>query len=211
MTIKRLAATGALSALGVVILASPAAAHPVTGGSASPLQITVTIIGTIMALAGVGAALVATSDSERFKTDKNKLRKGGLALALVGFGVFLFGPDLFEPAQIPCEDRPLTQASVSVTSPLPDQVFESQDVPLKIDLQGGEIASVSSSNNREGEGHLHISIDNRLASMTAEADQVLQVPAGKHELEVEYVANDHAPFCKRIADRVRFTVEDGSA
>ncbi len=211
MIVKRLLATTALSGLCLVALASPAAAHPITGGSASPLQIAITVVGTVMALAGVGAALAATSDSKRFTGNKTKQRRGGLALALVGFGVFLFGPDLFQPAQIPCEDRPLTQASVAVTSPTRDQVFASQDVPLKIDLRGGEIASVASTSNQEGQGHLHISIDGRLASMTAEADQTLQVPPGKHELEVEYVANDHAPFCKRIADRVRFTVEDAPA
>lgn len=211
MIVNRLPASAALSGRSLVALASPTGAHPITGGSASPLLIAITVGGTIMALAGVGAALAATSDSKRFTGEKTRLRPpGGAALALVGLGEFL-GPDLFQPAQIPCKDRPLTQGSVTVTGPSQDQVFASQDLPLKIDLQGGEIAPVASTSNQEGQGHLHISIDGRLASMTAEADQTLQVPPGKHELEVEYVANDHAPFCKRIADRVRFTVEDAPA
>ncbi len=208
MIVKRIASAAVLAGMYVVLVASPAAAHPITGGSASPLQIAITVVGTLLALAGVGAAMVATGDSKRFKGDTRKLRRGGLALALVGFMVFIFGPDLFEPAQIPCEDRPATQASIAITSPAAQEVFTSQDVPLELDLEGGKVASLASTKNKEDEGHLHISIDGRLATMTGDAEQVLQVPPGDHELEVEYVANDHAPFCKRVNDRVRFTVED---
>lgn len=209
--LKKLATTSILAGLYLVALASPAAAHPITGGEASPAQIAVTVVGTIITLAGVGAALVATGDSKRFSGDRTKLRRGGLALAMVGFIAFLFGPDLFEPAMVPCEDRPGTEASLEILSPTAGQVFASIDVPLELDLQGGKVASLASTENKPGEGHLHISIDDRLASMTGEAEQVLQVPPGEHELEVEYVANDHAPFCKRVIDRVRFTVEDAPA
>ena len=211
MSLRRFAATSVLSGLYLVMTAQPASAHPITGGEASSLQIAITVVGTLLALAGVGAAMVATGDSKRFTGDKTKLRRGGLALAVVGFLVFVFGPDLFEPAQIPCEDRPATQASLEIASPNRNQVFTTQDVPLKLELEGGKVASLSSTENKEDEGHLHISIDGRLASMTGEPEQVLQVPPGEHELEVEYVANDHAPFCKRVNDRVRFTVEDAPA
>jgi hypothetical protein len=200
-----------LAALYLVVLAAPASAHPVTGGEASPAQIAITVAGTIITLAGVGAALMATSESKRFSGDRTRLRRGGLVLAMVGFVVFLFGPDLFEPAVVPCEDRPGTEATLEVLSPTAGQVLSSGDVPLKLDLQGGKVASLASTKNVPGEGHLHISIDGRLASMTGEEDQVLQVPPGEHELEVEFVANDHAPFCKRVNDRVRFTVENAPA
>ncbi|HVL50033.1 MAG TPA: hypothetical protein VM754_00845 [Actinomycetota bacterium] len=204
---RRLAITAALAGLYLVALASPAAAHPVTGGEATPLQITITVIGTIITLAGVGAALMATGESTRFSGDRTKLRRGGLALAVVGFLAFLFGPDLAAPATLPCE-RPATEATLTILEPQPNQTLESGEVELKLDLQGGRIASLASVQNRPGEGHLHISIDGRLATMEGGQEQTLQVPPGSHELEVEYVANDHAPFCKRVADRVRFTVED---
>ena len=208
---KRIGSALVLAVMYVALMASPASAHPITGAEASPLQIAITVVGTLLALAGVGAAMVATGDSKRFKGDTRKLRRGGLALALVGFMVFIFGPDLFEPAQIPCEDRPATEASIAITSPAPRQVFTTQDVPLELELEGGKVASLASIENKKDEGHLHISIDGRLATMRGDAEQVLQVPPGEHELEVEYGANDHAPFCKRVNDRVRFTVEDSPA
>lgn len=204
---KRIGITACLSGLFLMAMAGPAAAHPVTGGDASPLQIAITVVGTIITLGGVWAAMAATGEPKRFKGDRTKLRRGGVALSVVGFVVFIFGPDLIEPALVPCE-RPLTQASIEITSPTPDQVFTTADVPLNLTLEGGIIASLSSNRNVDGEGHLHIAIDGRLASMTGEEEQVLQVPPGQHELEVEYVANDHAPFCRRVADRVRFTVEE---
>lgn len=47
--------------------------------------------------------------------------------------------------------------------------------------------------------------------MSGQSEQSLEVPPGEHQLEVEYVANDRAPFCTRVVDRVRFTVVDGKA
>ncbi|HEX2053570.1 MAG TPA: hypothetical protein VHJ78_07605 [Actinomycetota bacterium] len=210
MKSRRISTTAALAGLYLIALASPAHAHPVTGGDATPLQIGITVAGTIVTLAGVAAALIATGDSPRFTGDRTKLRRGGLALAVVGFGGFLFGPDLVEPKALPCE-RPASEASVEILEPAEDQIFGSREVPLKLDLEGGRIASLASTKNRPNEGHLHITVDGKLATMTGESEQTLQIEPGRHELEVEYVANDHAPFCKRVADRVRFTVEDAAA
>ena len=210
MTLRRLVTGAGLSALYLIALAGPAHAHPVTGGDATPPQIAITVAGTIVTLGGVAAALVATGDSPRFNGDRTKLRRGGLGLAVVGFIAFLFGPDLLEPKAVPCE-RPATEASIRILEPAQDQTLASQEVRLSLDLQGGRIASLASTKNRPDEGHLHITVDGKLATMTGDAEQSLRVPPGKHELEVEYVANDHAPFCKRVSDRVRFTVEEGAA
>ena len=209
MSLKRISTTAIFAGLFLVVLAAPAAAHPVTGGDASGLQIAITVVGTIITLAGVSAALIATGDSQRFTGNRNLFRRGGLALALVGFVVFMFGPDLFEPEQLPCE-RPATEATVEILKPAQNAVLDSGQVELEIDLEGGRIGSLASVENRPGEGHLHISVDGKLATMDGAAEQVIPVEPGRHELEVEFVANDHAPFCKRVNDRVRFTVEDAA-
>lgn len=124
--------------------------------------------------------------------------------------MFLFGPDLAEPKALPCE-RPATEASIQILEPTGDSTLESGEVPLKLDLQGGKIASLASVENRPDEGHLHITVDGKLTTMSGEAEQTIQVTPGEHELEVEYVANDHAPFCKRVSDRVQFTVGEAAA
>lgn len=54
------------------------------------------------------------------------------------------------------------------------------------------MASPASTENKDDEGHLHVTIDGRPAGTTGDAEQV--IPPGDHELEVEYVANDHAPL-----------------
>lgn len=207
---RRIGITAAMTGVAVLGLANPASAHPVTGGEATPLQMAVTVIGALLSLGGVGVALVATGESERFASNRTRYRRGGLSLAIVGFVVFLFAPDWVEPAPLPCE-RPATEANITIVRPSEDEVLPSGEVQLELQLEGGEIASLSTVENRPDEGHLHITVDGRLASMTGSEDQTIQVEPGEHDLEVEYVANDHAPFCKRVVDRVRFTVEEGAA
>ncbi|HEX2179904.1 MAG TPA: hypothetical protein VHL54_10385 [Actinomycetota bacterium] len=207
---RRIGTLAAMAGVAVLGLANPASAHPVTGGEATPLQMAVTVIGALLSLGGVGVALVATGESERFASNRTRYRRGGLSLAIVGFVVFLFAPDWVEPAPLPCE-RPASEADITIVSPSEDAVLPSGEVELELELEGGEIASLSTVENRPDEGHLHITVDGRLASMTGSEDQTIQVEPGEHDLEVEYVANDHAPFCKRVVDRVRFTVEEGAA
>lgn len=199
----------AFTGVAVLGLANPASAHPVTGGEATPLQMAVTIAGAFMTLGGVGVALAATGESDRFAAHRTRYRRGGLTLAILGFVVFLFAPDWVEPAPLPCE-RPATQANIRIVSPSENETLQSGDVDLELELTGGEIASLSTVENRPDEGHLHVTVDGRLASMTGSEDQTIQVEPGRHDLEVEYVANDHAPFCKRVVDRVRFTVDESS-
>lgn len=207
--IRRVCFTAVLSGLFLLALGSAALAHPFTGQDATGAQIAVTVVGALLTVGGVGGALMATGESKRFKGDPARLRKGGLILAAVGFLVFLVGPDLVGPALTPCV-RPESQARIEILSPSAGQVFESEQVDLRLNLEGGVVTDLSSTENVEGEGHLHISLNGSLTSMTGGEEQVIEVPAGSHVLEVEYVANDHAPFCTRVADRVRFAVDDGT-
>jgi hypothetical protein len=125
---------------------------------------------------------------------------------LVGF---LVGPEVVPAGQDQC-GRPPSDARVEILSPANDEDLESGTVQLRVRLEGGEIASLASTTNRPGEGHIHISIDGRLESMSGESEQTLEVAPGNHEVEVEYVANDHASFCTRVVDRARFTVSNGN-
>lgn len=203
LTIAGLA--GALTGLS----AAPAAAHPMTGGPATPEQIWVTVVGAVVTLAGIGMALMSSRESERTSANRTLFRNGGLVVAAVGLLGFAVGPDLVGPSGA-CDERPTTGASLTILSPTEGQTLQTTEIPVELEVEGGEIVSVATIENIEGEGHVHISLDGSLTSMLGEAEQTISVEPGPHELEVEYVANDHAPFCTRIVDRVRFTVQEGA-
>lgn len=183
----------------------PAAAHPLTGGPATPAQVWVTVVGAIVTLAGVAMALMSSRDSEFIAANRNVFRNGGLVIGAVGLLGFLVGPDLIGPTG--CDERPMTGASLTILSPSEGETLDTTEVPVSLEVEGGEIVSMATTENVEGEGHVHISLDGSLTSMLGESEQTITVQPGEHELEVEYVANDHAPFCTRIVDRARFSVE----
>lgn len=55
------------------------------------------------------------------------------------------------------------------------------------------------------EGHIHLSLDGSIVSMTGSLTQQLAVSPGQHVLEAEFVANDHQPFYPRDTVSVVFT------
>jgi hypothetical protein len=187
-----------------VLLPSPAYAHPFTGGPSTLPQIVISIAGALATLVGLVLMLRSTRASGSEPGGKTWARRG-LIIAAVGFTTFLLGPDLFGGGTPACV-RPRTQAQIQIVSPSEGQQFPDAKVPVEMKITGGKITSVGSTQNKPGEGHLHISVDGRLASMTGSNAQTLELPAGRHKLEVEYVANDHAPFCTRVIDTASFTV-----
>lgn len=199
---------GGLTGLLAGLTPIPAAAHPLTGGPADPIQVWVTVVGAVVTLIGVTMALMSSRDSERIAANRSVFRNGGLVIAAVGLLGFLIGPDLVGPSG--CDERPTTGANLTILSPSEGEAFDTTEVPVALEVEGGEIVSMATTENVEGEGHIHISLDGSLTSMLGEAEQTITVEPGEHELEVEYVANDHAPFCTRIVDRTQFSVETGA-
>lgn len=196
-----------LTGLLIALTAAPAAAHPLTGGPATSTQVWIMVVGAVVTIAGVTMAMMSSRDTERIAANRKLFRNGGLVIAAVGLLGFLIGPDLVGPSG--CE-RPTTGADLTILSPSEGQTFDTTEVPVTLEVEGGEIVSMASTENVEGEGHIHISLDGSLTSMLGEAEQTITVEPGEHELEVEYVANDHAPFCTRIVDRTQFSVETGA-
>ncbi|GAC1373212.1 MAG: hypothetical protein NVSMB32_16840 [Actinomycetota bacterium] len=55
-------------------------------------------------------------------------------------------------------------------------------------------------------GHIHLSLDGSIASMTSSLSQDLSVDKpGPHILMAEFVANDHQPFFPRKTQTISFT------
>jgi hypothetical protein len=104
--------------------------------------------------------------------------------------------------------RPSTQGVLTIMSPKDGQTFGAGDVELKIDLEGAHLSTTTNTELVEDEGHLHVTLDDQLISMTSGLEQTLpEVAPGQHLLKVEFVANDHAPFDPRVVAAVAFQVK----
>jgi hypothetical protein len=103
--------------------------------------------------------------------------------------------------------RPSSPAVVHITSPEGGAVVTGTTVDVKVSLENARIVTVTTTNIRPDEGHLHLFVNNVLASMNYQLQQQLTVHPGTYALKVEFVAADHAPFNPRvISPVVVFTV-----
>lgn len=132
---------------------------------------------------------------------------GGAALVIGGpvIARTMFGP--VEPADGP---RPRSTARLAIISPQRGTVISGETFELNIRLDGAIIIEEANTDVRPDTGHLHVTIDDRLLSMTGDLQQELDssgLTDGQHTLTVEFVAADHGPFSPRVAVGVDFTVE----
>ena len=114
------------------------------------------------------------------------------------FIVFL-GEDLLTRYMSRCSVRPSSTATMAVRSPREGERFRTNAVPVRVELTRGTLAPAGVDKLQPGRGHLKISLDRRVVTRTGSVVQVIRVPGGSHELEVEYVAADHLPFCPKVA------------
>jgi hypothetical protein len=139
-----------------------------------------------------------------------------IAMALVPSAVGLvvlsfIVPTLFRP-KVPARatgPRPASTATLAFERPSPGRPVSGDELAVVLRLRGGRIISATSTNLRPDEGHIHLSLDGRLISMTYGTLQTVDlsdVAPGMHELDAEFVAADHAPFDPRVNASVRFEV-----
>jgi predicted small secreted protein len=151
-------------------------------------------------------------------------RWSGLVMALVAAALLLAacggdaGDDTASPGDAmpsmdhgsmpsPAAERPSTDATLTIVVPSNGDVLDGEAIDVRLELEGARVVDQTSTNLRPDEGHLHVLLDDQLLSMTEGLEQTLHdVPAGQHLLEVEFVANDHAPFDPRVIAKVAFEV-----
>ncbi len=103
--------------------------------------------------------------------------------------------------------RPSSSGVLTIAEPRDGQIVRADEVNLSIDLEGAHLVDLTTTDVRPDEGHLHLTLDDQLLSMTAEPDQTLtDLEPGLHLLKVEFVAADHIPFDPRVIATVAFTV-----
>jgi hypothetical protein len=146
----------------------------------------------------------------------------GAGFALLGTGVALLvaaavvpqavlGPTspAADPAALAPTREPLAStATIDVVAPADGARVAGDELEVVMELEGGRIVEGASTQLSPDEGHIHVSLDGDVVSMTYGTVQVLDLRTlepGTHTLEAEFVAADHAPFSPRVVASVSFT------
>jgi len=102
--------------------------------------------------------------------------------------------------------RPRSTAALSIIEPSPGTVASATKVRIRLKLDGGRVVVQTSSTLTPDEGHIHLTLNGTVSSMTFGLDQEIAVGKGPQLLQAEFVALDHLPFDPRIIATVTFVV-----
>jgi hypothetical protein len=110
----------------------------------------------------------------------------------------LFAACSSSPEDAPQAERIASTAKMSIVEPAQGAQITGPKMRVLIALEGGKIIPEATRDIKPDEGHMHLSLDGQLSTMTYGLDQEIEVTPGRHILQVEYVAGDHAPFNPRV-------------
>jgi hypothetical protein len=103
--------------------------------------------------------------------------------------------------------RIATTGKLKIVAPTNGATVKGPDVTVRVELTGATIADQGETTVRPNEGHVHISLDNKVQTIYAgESFVVKNVTGGTHTIQAEFVAADHGFFQPRIIETVFFTV-----
>jgi hypothetical protein len=106
--------------------------------------------------------------------------------------------------------RPASTAALTIERPAEGASVTGTDLEVVLRLEGGRIVDTASTTLTPDTGHVHLSLDGRVVSMTyglVQSVSLRSVPAGEHTLQAEFVAADHGPFDPRVTATVTFVKE----
>lgn len=104
--------------------------------------------------------------------------------------------------------RPHTPATLTILEPAPNATT-GPDATVRLRLTGAKLAPGTqiSGGAQPRRGHIHLSVDGQLYSMTDTlTQQVNALTPGVHTVQAEFVAADHLPFANRVVAAVSFRV-----
>jgi hypothetical protein len=119
----------------------------------------------------------------------------------------LLGPKTTSVASGP---RPSSTATLSFLDPTHDLQTNADQLTVRLDLQGATLTQTTSTSVSPNTGHIHLSLDGTLISMSGDTTQVIDLrnlTPGKHILTAEFVANDHLSFAPPVVAQVSFVKE----
>lgn len=104
--------------------------------------------------------------------------------------------------------RPQSTGKISIIEPTPGEIVNGGTLHVKLAVEGATILdNPNVVQPKPDEGHIHLSLDGKVVSMTYGTEQDIAVTPGKHLLEAELVAGDHLPFSPRVAQKTTLTAE----
>jgi len=124
----------------------------------------------------------------------------------------VFGPTPATPTRSPSGPRIASTATLAFEEPTDGASIEGDELQVVLDLRDCSVVEETTTDIRPDTGHIHLSVDGALVSMTYGAVQVvplgsLGLEGGEHTLDAEYVAADHLPFDPAVTASVTFRTE----
>jgi hypothetical protein len=102
--------------------------------------------------------------------------------------------------------RPASTGTLAILSPK-NGAAVNDPVELRVSLTGAKLVPTTTTTVVPDQGHLHVSVDGSLITMTSGLKQALpKLSPGTHVVQVEFVASDHAPFDPRVIASSSFEV-----
>lgn len=99
-------------------------------------------------------------------------------------------------------------AVIRIVEPTPGQIVSTKGVTVKISLSGARIVPSGSTNLKPDEGHIHLSVDGKVITLTGGLSvDTGPLTAGPHLIQIEFSASDHGPFSPRVIQQVSVTAQ----
>jgi hypothetical protein len=105
--------------------------------------------------------------------------------------------------------RIASTATLAFRRPPSGATVSGPELEVVLDLEGGRVIDQTTAAITPDTGHIHLSVDGTLVSMTYGTEQLLDLTpyqAGRHTLTAEFVAADHAPFSPPVLATETFTL-----
>jgi hypothetical protein len=102
--------------------------------------------------------------------------------------------------------RPSSPVRIRIVSPAPGETVHGTSMHVVVAVDGGTIVATTTKNITPTEGHVHLYVDQQLIYMAYGTAQDVPVHPGTFQLQVEFVAADHAPFNPRVLTSELVTV-----
>ena len=134
---------------------------------------------------------------------------GAGVLAVAGLTAIAWVRPLISPSGT----RPASAATIAFDVPQEGQVVSGTLLHVRLRLDGGRVVANTTTAVTSDTGHIHLSLDGSLVSMTYGLEQAISLigqDPGTHILQAEFVAADHAPFNPRVLASVTFTIGGGA-